>query len=211
MDSLLVAAKTWSNEGDSSGNRGVFTDSRITLRCGRVLTGNNEPMLVLDGVPIDIRYLVVINPEDIESVKILKSASATAIYGPDGANGAILVTWKKKDKRIVIHDSISGSPVSGSSVNIVPKNVETSIKIYPSLVSKGRIVHIAFNEVAPRNLTVKIISLSGEVMANQIVRNTNKGQVFDISTDSRWASAPYFVKLFYENGKSAASGKIVVQ
>ncbi|HEY6063514.1 MAG TPA: TonB-dependent receptor plug domain-containing protein, partial [Chitinophagaceae bacterium] len=76
-------------------NNGVFQDTRITLRGIRSLTGNNQPMLILDGVPISLGYLSSINPNDITDVTILKSASATAIYGPDGANGALVVTTKR--------------------------------------------------------------------------------------------------------------------
>lgn len=76
-------------------NNGVFGDTRITLRGIRSLTGNNQPMLILDGVPISLGYLSSLNPNDITDVTILKSASATAVYGPDGANGALVVTTKK--------------------------------------------------------------------------------------------------------------------
>ncbi|MBL7722735.1 MAG: SusC/RagA family TonB-linked outer membrane protein [Chitinophagaceae bacterium] len=76
-------------------NNGVFADTRLTLRGIRSLTGNNQPMLILDGVPIALGYLNSINPNDIVDVTILKSASATAVYGPDGANGALVVTTKK--------------------------------------------------------------------------------------------------------------------
>jgi TonB-linked SusC/RagA family outer membrane protein len=79
-------------------NNGVFQDSRITLRGIRSLTGNNQPMLILDGVPISLGYISSINPNDIVDVTILKSASATAVYGPDGVNGAIVVTTKKGSK-----------------------------------------------------------------------------------------------------------------
>jgi TonB-linked SusC/RagA family outer membrane protein len=79
-------------------NNGVFADTRITLRGIRSLTGNNQPMLVLDGVPISLSYISSINPNDIGDVTILKSASATAIYGPDGVNGAIIVTTKRGSK-----------------------------------------------------------------------------------------------------------------
>jgi TonB-linked SusC/RagA family outer membrane protein len=76
-------------------NSGVFADTRINLRGIRSLTGNNQPMLVLDGVPIALSYISTINPNDILDVNILKSASSTAIYGPDGVNGAIIITTKK--------------------------------------------------------------------------------------------------------------------
>ena len=79
-------------------NNGVFADTRITLRGIRSLTGNNQPMLVVDGVPISLGYISSINPNDIADVTILKSASSTAIYGPDGVNGAIVITTKKGTK-----------------------------------------------------------------------------------------------------------------
>ncbi len=76
-------------------NNGVFADTRITLRGIRSLTGNNQPMLILDGVPLSLNYISSINPNDVADVTILKSSSSTAIYGPDGVNGAILITTKK--------------------------------------------------------------------------------------------------------------------
>lgn len=79
-------------------NNGVFADTRITLRGIRSLTGNNQPMLILDGVPISLGYISSINPNDIADVTILKSASATAVYGPDGANGALVITTKRGSK-----------------------------------------------------------------------------------------------------------------
>jgi TonB-linked SusC/RagA family outer membrane protein len=63
---------------------------RIRIRGGNSLQGSNEPLVVVDGViGADLNQ---INPNDIESVDILKDASATAIYGARAANGVILVT-----------------------------------------------------------------------------------------------------------------------
>lgn len=99
-------------------NNGVFADTRITLRGIRSLTGNNQPMLILDGVPISLGYLNSINPNDITDVTILKSASATAIYGPDGANGALVVTTKKGSRT---KPQISvGHTVQVERVNFMP-------------------------------------------------------------------------------------------
>lgn len=79
-------------------NNSVFADTRITLRGIRSLTGNNQPMLILDGTPLSLSYISSLNPNDIERVDVLKSASSTAIYGPDGVNGAIVITTKKGSK-----------------------------------------------------------------------------------------------------------------
>jgi len=79
-------------------NSGVIGTTRITFRGIRSLTGNNQPMLVVDGVPTPLGFLNSLNPNDIADVSLLKSASATVIYGPDGVNGAIMVTTKKGSK-----------------------------------------------------------------------------------------------------------------
>ena len=87
----------------------------INVRGLTSITGNNQPLIILDGVPIrnggtgkstdfaefgndgQIRSngLVDINPEDIESVSVLKGASATALYGSEAANGAVVITSKR--------------------------------------------------------------------------------------------------------------------
>jgi TonB-dependent SusC/RagA subfamily outer membrane receptor len=70
---------------------------QIRIRGTRSLTGDNEPLIVLDGVPFG-GLIGDINPVDIKSVDILKDASATAIYGSRGANGVILITTNKGKK-----------------------------------------------------------------------------------------------------------------
>lgn len=85
----------------SSTNSGVFENVKINLRGIRSLTGNNNPLLLLDGVQTDINYLSSINPNDIESTTVLKGSSGAALYGPDARNGAIVVTTKKGSKNDV--------------------------------------------------------------------------------------------------------------
>lgn len=74
----------------------------IRIRGGASLTASNDPLIIIDNVPVDNRGLSgtanplsLINPNDIESITVLKDASATAIYGSRASNGVILVTTKK--------------------------------------------------------------------------------------------------------------------
>ena len=68
----------------------------IRIRGERSLNKGNEPLYVVDGVPLmSASGIETLNPRDIESIDILKDASATAIYGSRGANGVILVTTKQ--------------------------------------------------------------------------------------------------------------------
>ena len=81
--------------------------STIRVRGGASLNASNDPLIVLDGVPLETggisgtgNFLALINPADIESMSILKDASSTAIYGSRASNGVIIITTKKgaKDK-----------------------------------------------------------------------------------------------------------------
>ncbi|RZK21271.1 MAG: TonB-dependent receptor [Pedobacter sp.] len=67
----------------------------ILIRGVRSLTASNSPLYVVDGIPLQAGGIEAINPNDIETIDILKDASATAIYGSRGANGVVLVTTKK--------------------------------------------------------------------------------------------------------------------
>lgn len=67
----------------------------IVLRGNNSVTQDNSPLYVIDGFPIENPSNDVINPADIESIEVLKDASATAIYGARGANGVIMITTKK--------------------------------------------------------------------------------------------------------------------
>ncbi|MGO4877540.1 SusC/RagA family TonB-linked outer membrane protein [Pedobacter psychrotolerans] len=67
----------------------------ILIRGVRSLTASNSPLYVVDGIPLQAGGIDAINPNDIETIDILKDASATAIYGSRGANGVVLVTTKK--------------------------------------------------------------------------------------------------------------------
>lgn len=71
---------------------------RVVLRGNRSFTGNNQALLVLDGVIVPLSQLNSINPNDIESVNILKGANAAALYGSDASNGVILVSTKRGRK-----------------------------------------------------------------------------------------------------------------
>jgi len=76
-------------------NNGVKGDVRITLRGNRSILGNNQALLVVDGIQLPISYVSSINPDDIESSNILKGASASALYGSAASNGVIIITTKK--------------------------------------------------------------------------------------------------------------------
>ncbi|MEO8110287.1 MAG: SusC/RagA family TonB-linked outer membrane protein [Ginsengibacter sp.] len=86
----------------TSGGGSAGGGSKIRIRGGASLNSSNDPLVVIDGVPVEgngisgsSNILSTINPNDIESVSVLKDASATALYGSRASNGVIIVTTKK--------------------------------------------------------------------------------------------------------------------
>lgn len=80
---------------DISSNERPGTVGSINIRGVRSLTASNSPLFVVDGIPLATGGIEYINPNDIESIDVLKDASATAIYGSRGANGVVIVTTKQ--------------------------------------------------------------------------------------------------------------------
>ena len=79
----------------TSSDGGPGDNFDIVIRGAGSLTGSTAPLYVIDGFPSESSGLSSLNPNDIESIDILKDASATAIYGARGANGVVIITTKK--------------------------------------------------------------------------------------------------------------------
>jgi len=95
-----VAGVTVTTDGGTPGG-----GATIRIRGGSSLNASNDPLIVIDGLPMDNKGikgvanpLSTINPNDIESFTVLKDASATAIYGSRASNGVIIITTKKGEK-----------------------------------------------------------------------------------------------------------------
>ena len=92
MDALqgqVAGLQIYTSSGEPSAT------SSVRLRGVGSLTAGNTPLYVLDGVPIDPSTMVSLNPNDFQSVTVLKDASATSIYGSRAANGVIYITTKR--------------------------------------------------------------------------------------------------------------------
>lgn len=96
----LISGKVSGVQIVSGGSPGA--GSAIRIRGGASLNASNDPLIVIDGIPVDNsgisgspNPLSMINPNDIESFNVLKDASATAIYGSRASNGVIIITTKK--------------------------------------------------------------------------------------------------------------------
>lgn len=79
----------------SSSDGGLGDNFNIVIRGAGSLTQSTAPLYVIDGFPMESSSMGALNPNDIESIDVLKDASATAIYGSRGANGVVIITTKK--------------------------------------------------------------------------------------------------------------------
>jgi len=97
INGKVAGVQIMSNSGSATAG------STIRVRGGASLNASNDPLIVLDGVPLESggisgnssNFLSMINPSDIESMTVLKDASSTAIYGSRASNGVIIITTKK--------------------------------------------------------------------------------------------------------------------
>ena len=80
-------------------NNGVDPGIRVVLRGYRHLNADNQALVVVDGIAVRSNFLSTINPNDVESVTVLKGASAAALYGVDATNGVLVITTKKGGER----------------------------------------------------------------------------------------------------------------
>lgn len=150
----MLAGKVAGLQVISNGAAGSAT---VRIRGANSISGNNQPLYVIDGVPIindvtggEIDYgnpANSINPDDIENIVVLKGANASALYGSDAANGAILITTKKAGQR------------SGLGVTY-PTNVQftefSQYPIYQNIYGGGHINRFENNKANSFNGDVKV-------------------------------------------------------
>jgi iron complex outermembrane receptor protein len=122
IDAKVAGVEVVDNNGGEPGG-GIS----LRIRGGTSVTSSNEPLFVVDGVPMPVGGGLsagrnpgnFMNPEDIQSITVLKDASATAIYGSQGANGVVLIQTKTGrgaatgGTRLMYNGTFSGSNVSG--------------------------------------------------------------------------------------------------
>ncbi|MCE6987554.1 TonB-dependent receptor [Dyadobacter sp. CY323] len=148
FDRALQGAAAGVQVTQTSGQPGAAVSIRI--RGGNSITGGNEPLYVIDGFPVynsngdasagvtngpSINALASLNPSDIESIEVLKDASATAIYGSRGANGVVLITTKKgkAGQNTLTYDAYFGTQKVLSKIDVM-----TSAKDWAILKNEAR-------------------------------------------------------------------------
>lgn len=169
--------------------------STIRIRGGASLNASNDPLIVIDGVPMEVggyiegqgNFLAMINPNDIESMTVLKDASSTAIYGSRASNGVILITTKKGKGE--------GVQVSFQTTNSISTKTDIA-----DMLSRDEFV-----DVITTNGTNEQIALLGKSNTNWVdeVSQTGWGTDNNLSISGRitdWLPARVSIGAMFQQG-----------
>jgi TonB-dependent SusC/RagA subfamily outer membrane receptor len=277
---------------------------RIICRCPSTISRPMDPLVVLDGWPIEREEFSALDPNTIESITILKDAVATSIYGSRGWHGVVLITTKTFQKKIIIKDAITGSELPGATVTyqkkekiftvvsndsgavvmdkfrvkdeyemkitmagyvefntVVTNNTQEQtilltrdvricpevivgnsfcpkrtiscgysitrlrmiadtgidrsksvlFNVFPNPVNPGRDISIDTKENLPESATVKIFSMSGQLLVTRPLAATDQKRQLTIHTENNWTAGIYIVQLSDKNGHSLQSSKLIIQ
>ncbi|MEG1539088.1 MAG: TonB-dependent receptor [Muribaculaceae bacterium] len=194
----LLIGKTPGLVVTSSGG-GPEGGATLRIRGGSSLNANNDPLIVIDGVPIDnssvqgmSNPLAMIAPDNIESMTVLKDASATAIYGSRASNGVIIVTTKK---------GTAGKPQVNFSANMY---VNTARKTWNPLDATGlRNQLVGF--FGEKSEAVGVLGKSNTNWQDQVLRTTVSSD-YNLSVGGTAGFLPYRVAVTYTNNNGILKG-----
>ena len=207
----------------SAGDGQPGAGSSIRIRGGASLNASNDPLIVIDGIPVandaapgTPNALATINPNDIETFTVLKDASATAIYGSRASNGVIIITTKKGTQdRIKVHYAgtfTAKDPYKRVKVMGADEFRATTIRQYPLGTTLGDAAQAMINQYPEQSTrwqdeifrtglaTDQNISVAGKVaflpFRASIGYNTEKGTLYTSHYDRYTASLNLSPKFF---------------
>ena len=166
--------------------------ANIQIRGGASLSASNEPLIVIDGVPMDTQGtkgssnpMSLVNPESIESMTILKDASATAIFGSRASNGVIIITTKKGS---------SGKPTVNFAANMyinTPRN-------YVDMMNADQFRRFIINEYGEGTSQAAALGNASTDWQKEVLR-TSVSSDYNLSVGGTYGVLPYRVSVSYTN------------
>ena len=168
--------------------------ANIQIRGGASLAASNAPLIVVDGVPMDTKGITgssnplsLISPENVESMTILKDASATAIYGSRASNGVIIITTKKGK---------SGKPQVNFTANMyvyTPRN-------YPEMMDGSTFRNFIINEYGENSDQAGALGNADTNWSKEALRTVVSSD-YNLSVGGTAGFLPYRVAVSYTNNK----------
>ena len=166
--------------------------ANIRIRGGSSLNASNDPLIVIDGVPLDnngvqgmSNPLAMISPENIESMTILKDASATAIYGSRASNGVIIITTKKGK---------SGAPQVNFSANMYVNQAQKTWEV----LSADTFRQLITDRFGEDSAAYKAMGTASTDWQREVLRTTVSSD-YSLSVGGSAGNIPYHVSASYTN------------
>ena len=179
------------------------SEATVKVRGIGSISLSSEPLYVVDGISVGSEVLTTLNPNDIESMQVLKDASATAIYGARGANGVILITTKKGESGKTKF-SIGGN----AGMAFVPRTYDLmNAEQYVGFMKDAYAAYIPRNPTRPDVFT-NVYSDSAREANNNLDTDTDwqdaisrigKTQNYNMSVSGGSESSSYFISGNYAN------------
>lgn len=210
----------------STANSG--TGNRIRLGGMRIFSEGDKPIYVIDGTIT--KDVAKINPNNIEDITVLQASNAIALFGAQGANGAIIVTTKQLKVKIldtVVVSSDYGSKrttrggigytntYQGSFLNdtiaIVKTLLTNSIKVYPNPVQRNTSFSVALQLKQAGNYSMQVTDASGRILLQQKFNDVAKDHTEKVMSNSRWVGGVYYIRVFDAQHKLINKSSFIIQ
>ncbi len=200
----------------------------VLLGAVSVIANSSEPLYVVDGTIMP--GSVNINPDDVEEYSILKGPEATALFGPDGSNGAIVITTRKAKAKtldsVTVISDFGTRRVAGmvgavsvvkkiSAYNEVKARINTlltdSIRIFPDPVQRGNAINVSLKLKQAGIHTIQIADASGRIMLQKQITATVNGHTEKIIADSKWSGGVYYIRVFDDKNQLISKSSFIVR
>jgi len=219
----------------------IEQSAKIIIGGVRSVVNNKEPLVVIDNIISSNQFLEKIDPNNIENIKVLKDAEATAIYGSDASAGVIIITTKKElakpayklldtvavkselqTKRKTLTGActqISGEMLSTVTVtrtytdiiNTISTKISGTLKIAPNPVQKGNPINLSFKLKENGAYTIQVITAAGTMLLQKQVFASSKNYTEQMPTNRAWSSGVYYIRLLDINNKLISTNSFVIQ
>lgn len=203
-------------------NTDTVKHTRISLRCKGTNFGGGMPLLVVDGALRDFSEMAEIKPDGIDSLLILPPSAATALYGANGINGAILIERKRKVLPVInivgftlrrtnlISCGIGGVRIYNGKID--PRKlpgVQDVFSIFPNPLPRGTDFYLTMINGSGK-YAVRIFDLNGKVVFSRIVDLANGKESERIHCGENLPAGVLFIQLITPQGKKLPVQKLVV-
>jgi len=204
--------------------------TETTIRMGGININREDKaaLYVVDGIIVPNGDKVY--PDDIDHIEVLQVSQAVALYGPQGSNGAIIITTRKakvKDLKEVVVVSDFGTrrfSCTTGGLTIIPKNsaykeimasvnalLTDSIKVFPNPVQRGSSFNISLKLKQAGNLQIQIADAAGRIILQKQINAVADEYTEALPADNKWSGGVYYIRIFNNKNQLISKSSFIVR